>query len=275
MNSLIPILFLSLFLMACPKRLPGGGEGAISDVAELRAAVEAADQKLVSLEGDGRLKVDSPEGKGAAQVFVAVARPALLHVEVLDFFGKPMALLVSDGTGFGFYDAKTQRFFRGPATAENLSRFLPVALPPAQLVRLFLGEPPRLDSEDTGLRFNDKRGVYEWTLRRPSHTQTLEVDPKRFRVSRTEVKGEGGYEALFEEPQRYGDAWLPQYLTLKSPSAKASLELRYTSVKVNERVDLTMFEPVAPDGATVTEVDASGRPTKQGETLPSLPLSNE
>ena len=78
------------------------------------------------------------------QMFVAAAAPASVHLEVLDFFGKPSGILISDGRQFVMLASDTGTWLRGAATAESVSRVLPVALPPDQLVAMLLGRAPRL-----------------------------------------------------------------------------------------------------------------------------------
>lgn len=256
--ALIP---LCLLVQACP-RLPVdfGKDGEAKSPAELLQRVDLAEQTVVGVKGDGKLTVASPQGKGSVAIFVAVQDPASVHLEQLDFFGKPQGVLVTDGKEFGLYLAEENRYYRGPASAANLARFLPVVLPPEELAALLLGRVPRMPAEAQELRFDPERGVYVLTLHRGAATQTLVVQPPSHRVIASRVVGVRAYDVELGELTAYGGVTLPKKLILDVPHAKTHLELGYKDVVVNEAPDPSLFDPTPPEGLPVVEVDEQGVP---------------
>lgn len=256
--ALIP---LCLVIQACP-RLPVdfGKDGEAKSPAELIKRIDLAEAAVVGLKGDGKLVVDAPQGKGSVAIFVGVQEPASVHLEQLDFFGKPQGVLVTDGKQFGLYLAEENRYYRGPASAPNLARFLPVVLPPEELAALLLGRVPRLPAEAQELRFEPEQGVYVLTLHRGAATQTLVVQPPTHRVIKSLVQGVRAYDLELGEVTAYGGVTVPKKLILDVAHAKTHLELTYKDITVNEPPDASLFDATPPEGMPVVEVDEKGVP---------------
>ena len=65
-----------------------------------KAVAEQAENEAVHyapVPGTAKLRVDSPSLRGTVTEFVAAEKPARVHLETLDFFGNPAAVLVADG----------------------------------------------------------------------------------------------------------------------------------------------------------------------------------
>lgn len=250
-------------LSACPRRLPAidyGPDGPATSPVELLERVAKAERGVLGVQGDATLTINSPQGNGSTGLYVAVQRPAFIHLEQLNFFNAPEAVLVSDGETFGLYDAREAKYYRGPATPENLGRFVPIVLPPAELAALLLGQAPLLRFEQASLAVDEKLGVYVLTLTRGAIVQTLHVDPKTARVLSSKVRGIDTYDLEFADVKAFGAAQVPQRAVLDAAKAATKVELRYKTVKVNEPPDLTLYDLSAPDGIAVVEVDERGVP---------------
>jgi len=262
-GALVP---LALLLSACPvHHIEFGPQGEAKNPAELLKRVALSESTVVGLKGDAKLNVDSPQGKGSVTLFVAVQHPAYLHIEQLDFFGRPQGVLVTDGETFGLYDSQSGQYFKGPASPPNLARFLPVVLPPRELAALLLGRVARVPAEDGEMSMDDKKGVYVLTLKNGPVTQRLEIEPPSYRVVKSTVTGVRAYDVEMGDIADYGAVTLPKRIVLDAPSAKTRVELVYKDVSVNEPPDMTLFDMEPPEDVPVVEVDAAGR------TVPSAP----
>ena len=254
----------ALALTGCVKRIEFGPEGRIDDPEALLRLVEAAESRVITLSGDSKMRANTPQGRGAFSMFVALSRPAFIHLEPLDFFGKPQAVLGVNGDRFGLYSAQENKFFQGPASPENVSRFLPIVLPAAELVAIMLGAAPRIPHETASLRVDDACACYELTLTHGPVTQQLKVHPRYYRVLESRIRGAPGYDLAFEDLADYGKIAFPRRLILRAETAKVELDLRYTQVTLNESPDLTLFDLEPPEGVPVVEVDASGQASSGG-----------
>lgn len=257
------VLLLVPLALACPKRIPGPAEvlpAGVPDAGKLLEETAAADARVSTLKGEAKLAVDAPQGKGTVGLFVAVARPASIHLESLDFFGRPQAMLSTDGQRFGLYQVQEGRYYRGPPSPQNLSRFLPVALPPEELAALLLGQAPRIPAEKTTVERDERAGAFLVTLTRGTVTQRLWISPRTHRVIKSEVRGASAYDLAFEDFIEQGAVAFPRRITLTAPDARSRLELRYTDVTLQEPPDPSLFVPEPPEGVPVIELDESGQP---------------
>lgn len=255
------LALLALMLSGCPAhRIQFGPQGEITDPEALLKLISEQEAKVVSLNGEAKVHLRTPEAKGAFSLFVAISRPALVHLEPLDFFGRPQGVLVVNDGRFGLYQAQENRFYAGPASPANVSRFLPIALPAPELVQVMLGSVPRIPHEKAELQTDVKCGCYVLTLHRGGVSQRLEVDPRSYRVTRSEVRGVDAYDLQLEDLAQYGTLTFPRRITLSAEAAKVEVELHYGDVTLNQAPDLTLFDLEPPEGATVVPVDASGRP---------------
>lgn len=261
-------MFLALLCSACPKRIEFGPEGELTDASVVYQRVRENQDNILTLEGDSKLRVESPQGSGTLSMFVSVTRPALLHLETFDFFNRPVASLVSDGKGFGLYQTETNTYYQGPASPENVSRFLPVVLPNQELVAIMLGQVPLIPPERMTLELDRKEGVYVLTLHRGPATQVLQVHTKYLRVLKSQVRGVPGYDLGFDDFQEKGTLIFPGKVELVAEQAKTKLQLRYQQISLNGRPDLTLYELLPPEGAKVVEVDERGQELPAGASVP-------
>jgi hypothetical protein len=254
------LLISALLLSGCPKRIADfGKDGEPKSAEELLKRINVAESQIYSLKGDAKLIVDAPQGKGSVALFAAVTHPALIHIEQLDFFGRPQGVLVTDGTRFGLYLAQDGRYLRGPATAANLGRFLPLVMPPAELAAVMLGRAPRIPPESLEMRFDDKAQQLVLVIIRGKIRQTLYVQPPSYRVVKSTAENVNAYDLEFSDLTTENGVTLPKHASLDAQSAKTKVELVWKDVAVNEAPDLSLFEFEPPEGVPVIEVDAEGR----------------
>ncbi|NVJ28689.1 MULTISPECIES: DUF4292 domain-containing protein [Myxococcus] len=264
MNRAAAAIFLAVLCSACPKRIEFGPEGQLTDAEVVYQRVRQNQDNVVSLEGDAKLRVESPQQSGTIGMFLSVTRPALLHLETFDFFNRPLASLVGDGTRFGLYQTETHTYYQGPASPQNVSRFLPVVLPGEELVAIMLGQVPLIPPERMTLELDTKEGVYVLTLHRGTASQVLQVHPKYLRVVKSHVRGVPGYDLAFDDFLERGGLIFPGKVELIAKQAGTKLQLRYQQIKLNGRPDLTLYELTPPEGAKVVEVDDAGRELPAG-----------
>jgi hypothetical protein len=223
----------------------------------LLTEVRAEEQKVFSLKGDATVVGEMPAGKGSGTLFVAARAPLSVHLEQLDFFGRPQSVLVANANEFGLYQSEPGVFYRGPPTAQNLARFLPVPLEPEPLVSALLGRVPRFDgAKVTQVESDGKQ--YVLSLSGPFGDAKVWVDRGIRRASRVEMGGAWPCDFLFEDMRNIGSSTFPHRVTLSAPKQDTRLEVRYRDMSFNETLDEKLFQPAAPEGATVKAVSADG-----------------
>jgi hypothetical protein len=257
-----PLLVLA-FATGCPPRRPPPDLSL--EPRELLAQVSQAQAVIRSVQGEARVAVDGPGGSGTVRQFLAAEAPDRLHVEALDFFGNPVAVLAAGGGRFSLYDAREKVLWRGAATPENLARLVPLPIAAEDLVRILCGYAPLLPGEPA--RVDQGRGFAELVLEAGSRTQTLRVGPNA-RVLRSTVR-EGGaqppgaYDLVFGDPDDAARPGFPSTVTLRASEPRVKLDLRWSEVEVNAAVDPKLFRMDPPRGARVVELEqhAPGPPS--------------
>jgi outer membrane lipoprotein-sorting protein len=258
-----------LAALALPLAVAGCARGGLSpklaaDPEALLAEVRSAQSRVERVRGTARVRVESPGLNGTITELVAAEKPARLRLETLDFFGNPAALLVADGERFGFYDARSRTWYRGDATPENVSRFLPVALPPGELVTVLCGSAPILPGKAIEATPKDGR-VYLVVAageigQRLAIGQALAIESSRVRRAAADPGMQAAfYDLEFESFDYPGGVRFPTETRLDAPSARSRLQLSWRDdLEVNGTSDPRLFSLEPPRGAKVVELPPGG-----------------
>jgi hypothetical protein len=145
-----------------------------------------------------------------ATVLMLVERGGRLRFEAEVALQGAVATLVTDAGKFAFLDLQQHVFKQGPACADNVASLIPVALAPADIAAMLLGDAPlRPDARAVGLEWDGRRSadvlVIEnglWVAFKPGKpgaawdivgVESGGSDPKtRWRVAYDDLKTPGG-----------------------------------------------------------------------------------
>lgn len=251
---LAPVALAALLASGCVPRKPPPDLS--TDPAQLLAQVRGAQGQVVRIQGEARIRLRAPS-KATFRQWTVAERPDRIHLEALDFFGNPAAVLVASGGRFSLYDAQKKVFYTGAATPENLSRLVPVPVSAPELVAILLGSAPlpealpvavapddghlRLRFEEEGARLDAWIGAHALV--------------EKAQRSVAGGAGRGSWRVEFADHRAYGPAWFPGWLALRSDASRVRLELSWTQVEVNGDVDPAIFELKPPKGARIVDVD--------------------
>lgn len=257
----LALFSLLLVLPACPRPLTFGPEGRLRDPAKVLSLVRAAEQQTTSLKGQASLDVNSPQVRGRVTLFIAVARPARVHVEQLDFFGRPSAVLAIDGDRFNVFEQSEGKFYRGPANDSNIRHFSPVPLGPGELVNVLLGGAPSVSGEPGELSLDEARGEYVLPLTEDAsgRRSRLRIATDSLRVDSAEVESPERYRVELTERQHVGGSMFPKRIALEAPTEHTRVGLHYEDVELNVALDAALFSLEPPPGVQVIELTAEGR----------------
>ena len=257
------LALLAFALAACPPVLRFGPDGEITDADYLLRRLDARSATVRSVKAEAKVTLKTPQQSGTAGQFVAALRPASLHLETLNFFGKPIAALATDGGSFGLFVEEGATAYSGPASAANVGRLLPVAIEPAEAVAILLGDVVRLRGAAARVELDRDARAYLLTLTRGAVTQRLWVGTEDLRLLRADVRGTAGLEVAFDDFQAFGSAIFPVQINLKTLAADGSPEgtqvgLSYKDVELNVALEPALFALEPPPGARRVTLDAFG-----------------
>lgn len=244
------LLATVLVLSGCPRAplpLDFGLRGRIDDPAEALEMVKARAAKVHAVRGEAKAKLDTPQGGGSLTQFVIAQAPDRVRLESIDFFGRPVAVLVSDGVFGSLFDVERHLVFQGPATAQMVGRLLPLRLDPAVLVALLLGSPPVPDdATPLSLQVDEQARAYVLTLDTDGGPLTLGLDPATLRT--LWVRG-ADWRASFDDWKSVEE--LPRKVSLTTRDGATKVELSWRDREVNPALEDEVFDFEIPEGAKV------------------------
>lgn len=226
------------------------------DPVQLASQVRAAQAPLLRVEGEMRLHLEAPRSAVLRQ-FAAAELPDRVHLEALDFFGNPAAVLVTAGGRFSLYEAEKKILYRGAATPENLARLVPVPMTADVLAAMLLGTAPlpagapasvEPDGAQLRLRYEEGGAILDFWIGEHALVEKM--------VRSVPADPAAGYQVEFWGHTRRGGGWFPGTVALRGDRGRVRLAIKWTQVEVNGPADPGLFAPPAPKGARIVDVDA-------------------
>lgn len=259
------LLLISLaVLTGCPKSVPPP-DNAITDPAELRAAVDARFETIetarfkevvIDYFGEGeRVKV---------RQLILVARPSYLRVQTrVPGTDEILSLLVSDGQTFSMHRRDTNQFFTGAATPENIARLLPVDLSAHDVTRVMLGGAPwdRFAAYGTPPRveWDRKRGKYAYRVATDDGGElTAWVRATDFAVEEVrqfDAKGKAVYRYETDRWKPAQNHVLPDWRRFIWPKRDLDFSMLVGETQLNVELPELLFQLSPPAGSEVIHVD--------------------
>src|SRR6266536_807433 len=254
------VALVALALAGCPRVPP---PDLSRDPAALLDQVRAAQARVQRVRGSARVKIKSPGANGTVTEFAAAEKPDRVHLETLDFFGNPAAVLVAADGRFAFLDARANVFYRGDATPENVSRLLPVMIPVEELVVILCGSAPLLPGMPLEVGVKDDLLLLTIGLgdlgQRVAVGELAAIEWSRLRRA---LHGPGApgqdapaYDLEFGIFRHRAGVRFPTELQLDAPAGQARVQLTWRNdLEVNGRLDAGLFRLAPPKGARVVEL---------------------
>ena len=226
------------------------------EAAALLEQVRKGHKEPQTLTCEAKAFVDAPQNGGRYALQIAVRRPASLRIAALDPLGNPAALLVADGGRFALLDLRSNVFYRGPSTPENLSRLIPAPLRDEELVSLLLGAMPELPGARPVAVTRAGDG-WVLVLEAPSGmTQEVSVSPGlRLDHIRRFAGGNLWWAVTLDEFDDASGQEMPRLLHFSVPEEKTEVELRLKDRLWGKPPPPGAFQLGVPPGMKVVEVD--------------------
>lgn len=248
-----------LALSGCPPRAPPPDLSL--DPAQLLAQVRAAQERVKTVRGQVRVRVDGAGAKGSVEALAAAKKPDRVLVQTFDFFGNPAASLAAAGGELSLYDARERAVYRGAATEENLSRLVPVPLTPRDLATLLCGSAPILDG--TPVRASPGRGFVELEIAAGGRRQVLRIGAGAAVLASSVSAGEGGrgaYDVALDGFDAFPGKFFPAEVKVAAKEPRAEVRLTWSEVDSDVPLDDAMFTPTVPRGARVVDLPETPPP---------------
>jgi hypothetical protein len=186
--------------------------------------------------------------------------PAQMRMESIPVFGPPDFFLSLNREKLKIFLPGENKFYQGRPSRENLSHFLPISLPPTDMVHILLGvSPPPVgegkiayrESLDSGksrleLFLNNERIRIMWSdsdVERLTELEVVDGDTNR------------AYRVSYSKHMRLGGNDLPQQVTIVSPDNDARIIVHYDDMELSAAGDEEAFDLAIPVKVTPISMD--------------------
>jgi outer membrane lipoprotein-sorting protein len=229
----------------------------------LLAAIDDRSAAVRTFRALAQMHYAGQSDKIAVKEVVAVERPNRLRIEMMSAFGVALQI-ASDGARLCAYHRGDRTFYRGRATAANLSRFTRLDLELDDVVDLLIGFPPR----------REWLGKPSMTFERPDGTWRVEAslrdggmltvwfDPDSLLPLRAREATSAGavrYTASYGQYDTISGVVMPAWVRFEVPEQQTRIDLRYSDVSLNVSLAAGLFSFEAPSGSKIVDLDAIGR----------------
>jgi hypothetical protein len=221
---------------------------------ELLARLAARSQGIRAFQAKGRITFLSPHQNYSGTALMKGILPTTLRVDVLDFFGRTILSLYTDGATVKVLSPREGKLYQGPATPGNLAAFIPPAVTLPQALRLLVGALPLSPGSPDSFKYEPDQGRYlmEWPGPGSAPQERLSVTAPG--LDPGEEAWYGGapaprFTATFADFGGLAPG-LPGKLTLKTSRPQIELRLAYTELSLNPPLNPGDLVLKAPAGVT-------------------------
>ncbi len=211
------------------------GSGSVN-VREMQDAVRLNHARIQSMQGEGRISVETPQLAQSGSFQLSLRKPDSLLLMLQGPFGIRVGSALLTRSGFQFYNSFENKLIEGASSPENLRRILHISLSFDDLLDLFAGgvfvadddrAPDAIETEDALVRltYDDDTGrrIY-WldpALESITKIQVLNTDHKLI------------LEQTFSDFETTDRTVLPRSLRLLRPKDRQAIALRYSDLTIN------------------------------------------
>ncbi len=246
-SRLLPSLLLLSLLAGCAGT-PAVDTSKPIDPREVMRLVTERNQSLQSLEGYGKLSIDSPEFSNSGAIALTILKPDSLQLEITGPFGMTFARAMVTQRDFHFYNGVENTIVQGETTVQNLRRVLRLSLRFTDILDMLTGT--------VGFELAPENAAPESTLDGSSYTMRWSVDGGSIayvvdldylavqRFTRRDDAGDILEDITFRDFRRKSGIHLPQIVMISRPDRDESFSLVYDSQNINDLpVDFTFSYP--------------------------------
>jgi outer membrane lipoprotein-sorting protein len=187
---------------------------------------------------------------------LAIKRPASLRVQALTPFGVA-AVVAANGSTVTIFQPSDNTFYRGAATADTLSRFARIPLPPEQAVKLLMGLLPESEAyfaKPVSVRTENDIAIGTYDLP-GGEVDELGFAGTQLRLVRARNDSGSGYEVAYSDYHDIGGLEFAHRLEATFLNTGTHLNVKYSDVIVNPTLSDSEFVLVPQGAAKIIDLD--------------------
>ncbi len=210
------------------------------------ARVQERDAKVRTLEGDGLLTIESPEGSNNGSFDVRLKKPDSLRLEMFGPFGVNAGTLLLCRGNFIYYDKLNNTAVLGRPDGKTLRAMFRLKLQFDEVLHAFTGEFPPVLSSDSLLNLSVQKNKYIIHYRNADGEKEYTIDDDSFVVTAYRVFDAQGEEILSAASSRIrmsDSIPVPKLLRVIFPLERRSVTIAYDDITLNRPTECTFSLP--------------------------------
>ncbi|MDX2495763.1 MAG: hypothetical protein QNK27_12440 [Desulfuromusa sp.] len=207
---------------------------------QLLAKLASESGRYSSLDGTANVSLKRGEKYLSSQQFLLIQKPNRLRADVLTGFGQLVLQIASDGKKLSAFLNTTVpgRFLRGPASYENMFRFIKVPLAVEDLLTLLLYDPPLIAHQHSSVSVSS--GGLTLTLMGINNRQELLFD-RQLRLMGCRYSRSGEMFLSVDFKNLSGIDMFPHQVVIDIPLEQTRVNVEFSDLQVNASIDAARF----------------------------------
>ncbi|NOQ42730.1 MAG: hypothetical protein GQ563_09585 [Desulfuromusa sp.] len=197
--------------------------------------------RYVSLDGAANVSLTTGEKYFSSEQFLLLQKPNRLRADVLTGFGQLILQMTSDGEILSVFLNTTVpgRFLRGPASYENIFRFVRIPLAAEDLLTLLLYDPPLIAYQHSRVKIVSE--VLTLILSGSNNRQELRFDRQLQLIGCSYFRD--GEKYLSVDYQKFSsENKFPHTIKIAMPLEQTRVKMKFSELKVNGSIDIVKFQ---------------------------------
>lgn len=202
--------------------------------------------RVQTLQGDGLLTVESPEGSHNGSFDVRVKKPDSVRIELRGPFGVQAGTLLLSRDTFLYYNRLENVAFTGKPNGRTLRSMFRLTMRFDEVMNALTGEFPVAGDGDSLLAAGADDRSYHFRYRAGGEIREYDVDGESFIVTGYRVFDKDGKEVLSAESSRIrmsDSIPLPKLLRVVFPEEKRSVTIAYDDITINRPTECAFTLP--------------------------------
>ena len=170
---IIMILMLTTLISCSDKVVQVKEKDQIKELKIFFEKIETRRNKVKTIFIEAKADIFQKGSRVRGRLMMSVKRPGMARVDTIAPYELPISTLIIKDNQLSFYNIKYNKLYQGPATENNISRFLPVRLNMEQFIDMLTGITPIIKFNNYTITYNKKDATYDIIL--VSNTEKQEI----------------------------------------------------------------------------------------------------
>lgn len=204
---------------------------------DIKVRVNESSERLLSLDAEGEISIDSPELSNTGSITVSINKPDSIFTKLEGPFGIDVADLLITRKDFIYYNVRDNKVIRGVSSPSNLRYIMKVNVSFDELINAFSGKYTFTDDDYEDAKVSTEGNDYVVSLKSGKESRIFRIDKKSFFVTKIgtyDEKGNTKIEIIYENFYEKDGIYFPKNISISRPAESQNIWLTYYSEQFNK-----------------------------------------